>query len=244
MKLSINDVFFSPATGLRNLERGHVNVGNFNGEEQSSPLLMDIKIDLRTLQKQYKNIHHNVPNPINTQDTATKNYVDNTAIVGEIRTLGHNQIPDGWLKCDGKSYLGSDYPALFKALGSGFKRAWGYGDNGYLISFRVPDLRGMFLRGVSDDFAQEGVMRDPDSQSRGYIYPGGASGNAVGSYQNSEVESHSHDVTSIQCYPNDYWGYQVASQNAGGVNQNIVRSHGGSSETRPINAYVQFIIKT
>ena len=58
---------------------------------------------------------------------------------------------DGWLLCDGSSYLQSDYPALFECLGTKF--------GGNETSFNVPDLRGRFLQMVSVD-AVVGDMKD------------------------------------------------------------------------------------
>lgn len=58
---------------------------------------------------------------------------------------------DGWLLCDGSSYLQSDYPALFECLGTKF--------GGDETSFNVPDLRGRFLQMVSAD-AVVGDMKD------------------------------------------------------------------------------------
>lgn len=60
-------------------------------------------------------------------------------------------IPDGWLVCDGSSFSSDDFPELANVL----KNYWSNtGD-------ALPDLRGMFLRGVSGD---SGV--DPDVEIR------------------------------------------------------------------------------
>lgn len=58
---------------------------------------------------------------------------------------------DGWLLCDGSSYLQSDYPALFECLGTKF--------GGDETHFNVPDLRGKFLQMVSTD-SVVGEMKD------------------------------------------------------------------------------------
>jgi len=54
----------------------------------------------------------------------------------------------------------------------------------------VPDLRGVFLRGVDSSRGQ-----DPDANSRIAAYPGGSTGSVVGSYQDSDNRSHQHNYS-------------------------------------------------
>lgn len=49
-------------------------------------------------------------------------------------------VPAGWLLCDGASYLRSDYPDLFAAIGTTYGAADG-------THFNVPDLRGRAIAG-------------------------------------------------------------------------------------------------
>nr|GFD59851.1 hypothetical protein [Tanacetum cinerariifolium] len=65
-------------------------------------------------------------------------------------------IPDGWLVCDGRALNSSKYPALYLALGY----TWGTGA-GRPGDFTLPDMRGMFLRGV-DILGHN----DPDNNKR------------------------------------------------------------------------------
>jgi hypothetical protein len=69
---------------------------------------------------------------------------------------------------------------LFAAIGT----AWGAAD---ASTFRVPDLRGVFLRGLD-----AGAQRDPDRNSRTIWNTGGSAGDAVGSYQVDAYASHNH----------------------------------------------------
>ena len=57
-------------------------------------------------------------------------------------------IPEGWLLCNGQQLDPTNYPDLYTAIGE----AHG-GDGG--DSFRVPDYRGRFLRGVDAGAAAE-----------------------------------------------------------------------------------------
>ncbi|MCP4137461.1 MAG: hypothetical protein GY754_41220, partial [bacterium] len=92
------------------------------------------------------------------------------------------KVPHGWLFCDGRSVSRSEYCELFQVVGI----AWGSPDGDL---FNVPDLRGVFLRGVD-----RGSGKDPGAGSRVAIMSGGNTGNNVGSYQVDEFESHNHRV--------------------------------------------------
>ena len=85
----------------------------------------------------------------------------------------------GWLVCDGASYPITAYPDLFAAIGVAHG---GSGD-----SFNVPDLRDRFPRGVNGSASSGGKTVDPDAASRTAAQPGGATGNAVGSFQPEAV---------------------------------------------------------
>ncbi|WP_019224153.1 phage tail protein, partial [Bartonella rattimassiliensis] len=61
---------------------------------------------------------------------------------GFIGPFGMERLPDGWLLCDGKAYSRITYRALFEVIGT----VWGAGDG--VMTFNVPDFRGMFLRGM------------------------------------------------------------------------------------------------
>lgn len=60
---------------------------------------------------------------------------------GTIIAFAGNKVPDGYLPCDGSELEISKYPQLFEAIGTI------YGGNAS-SRFRLPDFRGMFLRGV------------------------------------------------------------------------------------------------
>lgn len=60
-----------------------------------------------------------------------------------------DDIPNGWLKCDGTAYSytaqGGKYKALYDVIGTTF----GEGTEG--SSFKVPDMRKRFVEGASSD---------------------------------------------------------------------------------------------
>ena len=136
-------------------------------------------------------------------------------------------IPSGWLLCDGTVVSSTQYPQLSLAIGI----TWGYG-TGAPGSFNLPDMRGVFLRGV--DFA---AGKDLDKDNRTFVNPGGHTGNNVGSYQADEIGSHRHPA------------------GGGGPDKKVIGStwdgtgssatgYTGGNETRPKNVYVVYIIKT
>ena len=150
------------------------------------------------------------------------------------------KIPSNYKLCDGASLdrTVAANQALFDAIGTG----WG-GDGANM--FNLPDLRGVFLRGVTG-----ATGRDPDAANRTPASPGtnnpGNHGNAVGSVQEDAIPRHSHLVRSSI-------GNQFGDDNydvAGGkfrqppANASMATTEFGSgTETRPKNTYVHWIIR-
>jgi len=91
---------------------------------------------------------------------------------GAILPYGGRTAPPGWVLCNGAVYDGTlpEFAAIFAAIGTAF--------GGSNNMFRVPDLRGQFLRGLD---AGAGV--DPDFASR----TGGEGESKIGSTQPSAV---------------------------------------------------------
>lgn len=168
------------------------------------------------------------------------------------------KVPTGWVLCDGKLYdrTNAKYTNLFNRIGV----SWG-GDGGN--KFAVPDLRGVFLRGVSDvsNIDPEALSRD---RSRPDLNSSGNSGNAVGSKQKDEFKNHDHGFKdnghrhavakgySTDGGTNGPDGGELTNGGYGGATKmhisdpslaNITFQPQGGAETRPVNAYVYYIIK-
>ena len=62
-----------------------------------------------------------------------------STLVGSIVSFTAPNVPEGFLECNGQSVQKAEYPKLFEIIGAT------YGSSG--DSFKVPDLRGQFLRG-------------------------------------------------------------------------------------------------
>ena len=144
---------------------------------------------------------------------------------GSIMAFGGPSPPPGWFLCDGTPVSRTTYANLWAAIGA----AWGVGNGA--TTFNLPELRGYFLRGRDG-----GVTRDPERGARTANSSGGNTGDNVGSVQADEFKSHNHPGLSL---PGGGAGWQSAGA---GLNRNTTGVSGGS-ETRPKNAYVNYIIK-
>ncbi len=165
--------------------------------------------------------------------------------IGMIIKMAGSTIPTGWLLCDGSSLLRASYPALFNEISTAFGAADG-------AHFNLPDGRGMFFRGVSGASGN-----DPNAAARIAYTTGGTSGNNLGSYQTSTFSSHTHTqdphnhtvrsspgsgaanerTTIVDTVDGNWQDFGIVTPTTA-TNQST-----GGSETRPINLYVNFLIK-
>lgn len=63
--------------------------------------------------------------------------------VGDYKAISSENIPYGWLLCDGREVSRTEYSALFNVIGTKF----GNGDN--INTFNVPNLKDRFLQGAN-----------------------------------------------------------------------------------------------
>jgi microcystin-dependent protein len=162
--------------------------------------------------------------------------------------------PSGWLLCNGDHLNGQDptYAALYAAIRTNF------GGDTMAQTFYLPDLRGMFLRGVDTG---DPSSRDPDATARTAAALGGNAGSLVGSVEGHALASHAHGVTD----PGHQHGLYPAGPPNNGINSTLYGNANGDieysntwtaiaktgisinatggSETRPLNTYVNYIIK-
>lgn len=137
----------------------------------------------------------------------------------------------GWLLCDGRQLKISTYPALYGALGNLYG-----GDAGY---FKLPDCRGMFLRGVDYN-----ATIDPDTIDRvGPVSRSVVGG--VGSTQTFALETHTHQYDT-------FTGSGVAQAGEGPLVPTASPTNTTapnlpklnlSTETRPVNIGVNYLIR-
>lgn len=181
---------------------------------------------------------------------------------GSIIAFGGSSTPPGrWLLCDGTAVSRTTYAALFAAISTNY----GFGDGA--TTFNLPDFRGQFLRGTD-----LGSGKDPDAASRTAMNPGGNTGDNVGSIQPNGNLVHTHGISDPGHAHNviavgvgnvyDYnltlgTGAPTTTLHLEGANgPNATPTHvdvqptgitgtqnSGGSESRPTNAYVNFLIK-
>lgn len=158
---------------------------------------------------------------------------------GAVMAFAGESVPIGWLLCDGQEASRSAYSALFAVIGVS------HGEGDGATTFHLPDYRGRFLRGVD-----RGQGRDPDSGARYAAASGGNTGDAVGTLQGDSIKEHSHNILyRAQTNPNAAPGHYCLSglnlnNHQGPPNQTATHiSGGGGVETRPHNAYINYMIK-
>jgi hypothetical protein len=151
----------------------------------------------------------NSSNPATAATAASKGYVDATVgasiLPGQIVLWGTSTPPAGWLEMNGQSTAG--YPNLTALFGT-----------------NLPDLRGEFVRGWSNDRTTVDYPRQ------------------ILSAQTQDIQPHTHSYTVTG---------SVTSGSQGGATGGLIPSSSGSTtgsagttETRPRNVALMFIIKT
>lgn len=166
--------------------------------------------------------------------------------VGSTISYAGSTAPTGWLLCDGTAVSRTTYAALYAVVGDRF----GIGDGS--TTFNLPDLRGRFVRGWSNQ-----STNDPDRFSRIAMNPGGATGNNVGSVQgdataknglaladpgHSHVERGNGNTQGGTAITNMANGDRESASSTNPATSNITLGD-GDAETRPLNVYLNFIIK-
>ncbi len=154
-----------------------------------------------------------------------------TAYGGVVTGSDQQKLQDqGWLVCDGGEYSIADYEDLYCKIGTYF------GTGSRPENFKVPDLRGRFVRGVDS-----GTGRDPDAADRTVSATGGNTGDNVGSLQGDAFKAHTHNFE----VTGSYTGGPYNTIGTGYPNniQDARMQPTGGNETRPKNIYVNWIIK-
>lgn len=176
---------------------------------------------------------------------------------GVIHPYAGGTVPTGYLLCDGSAISRTTYSALFAAIGTAF------GEGNGSTTFNLPDFRGRFLRG-----ADGAAGRDPDKESRTAMNIGGATGNNIGSVQDDATQKnglllsdpgHGHNLLkdgnplsniTLDGTGNTANYNAIVNGGAGSYGSLAVQNSSsgvtlgnGDNETRPTNAYVNYIIK-
>lgn len=165
---------------------------------------------------------------------------------GTVIAYAGTTTPAGYLLCDGSAISRATYAALFTAIATNF----GVGDGS--TTFNLPQLLGAFVRGTQFSFGGG----DPDYLSRGASGTGGNTGANVGSYQQDAIQGHvhgenvstnggsgaDHGITGTQT--NGVAGTNPTLPTSGPLNDGTNGVPRIASQTRPLNVYLTYIIKT
>lgn len=159
--------------------------------------------------------------PVATSSTLGIVTLTATLPAGLVSYFAMITAPVGWLVCDGSYVSTTTYAALFAAIGT----LYGSGSG----TFKLPDLRGEFLRGVDNG-------RGVDS------------GRSIGSFQNHQFEDHKHAFNRGSGLWVNYGGGDIASPgsfytNAGNATVEWANSGNRGAETRPRNVALLACIK-
>ena len=176
--------------------------------------------------------------------------------VGSISIWGGSQsdIPSGWVLCDGRELHKSTYNKLYSKISTYWNTDKGQGAD----FFRVPDLRGVFLRGANGSRNDE--FKDPEKDSRIRLETKSSHGsNEVGSFQMDAFQGHRHFKSASYVGGNDPTNNSISWEGTA-IRTNVISNEGLiesyddnkksygvpkiSSESRGKNVYVHFIIYT
>lgn len=141
-----------------------------------------------------------------------------------------------WLPCDGRSLTVEGHRELFDVV------RYSYGGAG--DAFLLPDYRGCFLRG-----RDAGARVDPDAGSRASANPSVPGGDRVGTVQGWATGTPNTPFKGpVPHLPERVWkthgGTSTHFACPGPATDMPTCTTGGDRETRPVNVYVNYYIKT
>ncbi len=160
-----------------------------------------------------------------------------------------------WLICNGQAVSPVAYRELFERLGYSHGKSDKTDPQGEHL-FHVPDLRGMFVRGVAD-----GTATDPDHADRKEVQNSGNKGDNVGSRQDWSTGNPGDDIKTTGGEHAHEIGYAIGDVMDPGqkrfksygdrgdkrhLGKNGAHSHpltGFGNETRPVNIALWLIIR-
>jgi microcystin-dependent protein len=160
------------------------------------------------------------PNVTGVDVTPFVNLQFDTGSIGEIKAFAGNVDSAHFLTADGSAVSRSGYAELFRKIGT----TYGAGDGS--TTFNLPDLRGVFLRGLD-------AGRGLDS------------GRALGSYQADTFASHVHGIVVGNNAGADTRGFKASNMSvqAGTVVGTPNSEATGGTETRPKNVAINYGIR-
>lgn len=175
-------------------------------------------------------ISSDIDNPGQTALEIARMAYERSNPIGSIITLAHPNCPAGTLPADGRLLEQTTYQALYQALG----QIYG-GDN---TQFRLPDLRGEFIRGfdngrgVDADRSFGNRQGDQTSKHKHVINWGESYGEGFG-----RTNTHNHIGSASTDYDNYHYFTNDGTDYNGFSNNGVI-----GDETRPKNVALLFCI--
>lgn len=202
----------------------HIKLSNLRTNEQNDLLLQDKANHTGSSEKSFKVANATLPTeapPLQqVQQLVNQNSGNPT---GTVITFASVTAPSGYLVCDGSEISREEYANLFTVIGETF----GVGDGS--TTFKLPDLRGEFIRGFDGG-------RGIDSNR------------AFGSFQVDSFKEHGHNMrfTNSQSnsnYNNSTGSFMLNTSYLSPFTELSSFQKTGGSETRPRNVTLQYCIK-
>ncbi len=170
------------------------------------------------------------------EEKLTENSAGPTGTV--ISYMGNN-VPNGYLKCDGTTYNITDYPKLAEQIKTEFGSYNYYGGDG-TTTFAVPDLRGEFLRGTGTatrnkgSGASVGTHQDPTNHAQVF--------NVINSSTDTRMFM---GASANMSNPDTYYGYTKRWNSGQATGAGVMTNESGSGTytSRPTNTSVLYCIK-
>lgn len=201
----------------------------------------------------------------NTAVTVTASQINDACAAGQVTLPGtvvmfaSNNVPQGWLRCNGAAVSRTTYVALFNQIGT----TWGAGDG--TTTFLLPDMQGYYARGVGIASSPGGATtlggtQTDDNKGHGHGVTIAASGAHV--HTLGAAGAHSHTVTAALNSgattsggggSTTFLAQSLTTSTQADHNHTIASSththtattdNSGGLETRPYSKLIHFIIKT
>jgi hypothetical protein len=148
------------------------------------------------------------------QPTTLRQLVGSSVPVGSVIAFAAATPPTGWFTCNGQYLSRVSYPRLFAVIGTTF----GSSDSS---NFRLPDLRGEFVRGWDEG-------------------RGADAGRGFGSWQIDMLKSHNHETLKGNSEGDNG---STFTNGWGPDNPPVPTSYTGGTETRPRNVAMLYCIR-
>ena len=170
---------------------------------------------------------------------------------GAVMPFAMNSAPTGWLACNGNEYdKTGTYAALFAAIQTTYGETNGSGGAG-TSHFRVPDLRGYFVRGsgINGDLTEAGTFGAKQADEFKSHLHAGRTGNDSPDHAHTYLDYYQQATGARGGGTGAGWqegGYNLSRTSNGATarhQHDFTTNSQGGDETRPKNIAMLYCIK-